>query len=215
MATGGEMTAGTRSHEVQFTLDEMCALADEAHHHGLPITAHAHAAQGVANAVAAGFDMVEHATFMTADSAHADDEVLDAIIRAGVVVSVTGGSVPGMARPPRIAALLPAMLAVFRRLYEAGVTIVCSSDAGIGPPKPHDVLPYSIATMVESVGVPPVAALRSATSVAAEACGVGDRKGRLAPGFDADILAVDGDPLVDVGALRAVTAVFRAGLRVR
>lgn len=53
------------------------------------------------------------------------------------------------------------------------------------------------------------------TSVAAQACRIGERKGRLAPGFDADMPAVHGDPLADVTALRAVTAVFRAGYRVR
>jgi imidazolonepropionase-like amidohydrolase len=58
-------------------------------------------------------------------------------------------------------------------------------------------------------------ALRAVTSVAADACGVGDRKGRIAPGYDADLLAVDGDPLTDPSAVRAVVAVFRAGHRVR
>jgi cytosine/adenosine deaminase-related metal-dependent hydrolase len=56
--------------------------------------------------------------------------------------------------------------------------------------------------------------LAAATSVAARACGVGSRKGRLAPGFDADILAVAGDPTTDVRALLEVRAVFRAGRRV-
>jgi imidazolonepropionase-like amidohydrolase len=57
--------------------------------------------------------------------------------------------------------------------------------------------------------------VRAATSRAADLCGVGDRTGRLAPGYDADILAVHGDPLADVAALRSVAAVFRAGHQVR
>jgi imidazolonepropionase-like amidohydrolase len=57
--------------------------------------------------------------------------------------------------------------------------------------------------------------LRAVTSVAADACRVGDRKGRIAPGYDADLLAVDGDPLTDANAVREVVAVFRAGHRVR
>ncbi len=52
------------------------------------------------------------------------------------------------------------------------------------------------------------------TSVAAEACGLGERKGRIAPGFDADLLAVHGNPLTDIAALRNVAAVYRAGRRV-
>jgi len=60
---------------------------------------------------------------------------------------------------------------------------------------------------------PPVEALRSVTSLAAQACGLGDRKGRIAPGYDADLLAVAGDPLTDLTTLTAVRAVFRAGSR--
>ena len=58
-------------------------------------------------------------------------------------------------------------------------------------------------------------ALRAVTSAAADACGVGDRKGRIAPGYDADLLAVAGDPLTDPTAVREVVAVFRAGQRIR
>jgi imidazolonepropionase-like amidohydrolase len=215
MATGGELTPGSHSHEIQYDLAEMRAAADEAHRHGLPITAHAHAADGIANALAAGFDTIEHASFLVADGVRADGAVLDALARAGVVVSATLGLLPGSELPPRIAALLHYLIDVMRRARAAGVTIVCSSDAGIRPPKPHDVLPYGIATMIEMTGCPAVDALRAATSLAADACRVGDRKGRLAPGYDADILAVAGDPLRDIAALRDVTAVFRAGTRVR
>jgi imidazolonepropionase-like amidohydrolase len=215
MATGGELTPGTRSHQTQFGLAEMRAAADEARRHGLPITAHAHGAAGIANAIEAGFDMVEHGTFITADGAAADDDVIAALVRSGVVVSATLGRLPGSTPPPRIQALIPQVTQVFRRLYAAGVTIVCSSDAGVGPPKPHDVLPYAVAEMAASGDVPPVVALRAATSAAARALGLGDRKGRVAPGYDADLLAVSGDPLTDVTTLTRVAAVFRAGIRVR
>jgi imidazolonepropionase-like amidohydrolase len=215
MATGGELTPGTRPHEAQYGLDELRAAVEEAHRHGLPITAHAHGAPGIANAVAAGFDMIEHCSFLTADGAEPDHEVIDAIARAGVVVSATLGTLPGFTPPPRIAAIVPKLIEGLRAVRAAGVTMVCSSDAGIGPPKPHGVLPYGVAGMVRMGEVPNVEALRAATSLAADACRVGDRKGRIAPGFDADLLAVDGDPLTDIDALTNVTAVFRAGERVR
>ncbi|PWU54078.1 hypothetical protein DLJ46_00170 [Micromonospora globispora] len=141
-------------------------------------------------------------------------DVIDAIARDGIAVSATLGFVPGFAPPPRIAARVDGFVANLRRMRDAGVKVVCSSDGGIGPPKPHDVLPYGAAILVEC-GFPPIAALRAVTSLAAQVCRIGERKGRLAPGFDADLLAVEGDPLVDVTALRAVTAVFRAGHRVR
>lgn len=214
MATGGELTPGTHPHLSQYGLDELRAAVEEAHRHGLPITAHAHAGAGIANAVAAGVDMIEHCSFVEADGVRADQEIIDAIARSGVVVGATVGVLPGFTPPPRIAAIVKDFAKLFRQVRESGATIVCSSDAGIGPPKPHDVLPYSVATMIEMDVASADEALRMVTSVAADACRVGDRKGRIAPGFDADLLAVDGDPLTDVGALRQVTAVFRAGQQV-
>jgi imidazolonepropionase-like amidohydrolase len=181
----------------------------------LPATAHAHATAAIANAVAAGFDMIEHCTFATEHGIHADPDVIDAIARAGTVISALVGMLPGIAPPPRVAAALPQIDAVIRQLREAGIPVVCGTDAGVGPPKPHSVLPYGVAKLAGIGGYSRIEALRAATSVAAQACGVGSRKGRIAPGFDADLLAVDGDPLTDLAALRAVKAVFCTGQQVR
>ena len=65
-----------------------------------------------------------------------------------------------------------------------------------------------------AIGVRPLAALRLATSTAAAVCGLATSKGRLAPGYDADILAVDGDPLADLSALHRIRAVFLRGERI-
>ena len=215
MASGGGLTPGTPLHQAQYRLSELRAAVQEAHRHGLPATAHAHAVPAIADAVAAGFDMIEHCTFVTADGIHADPDVIDAIARAGTVVSVLAGLLPGIAPPPRVAAVLPQLDAVIRQLCEAGIPVVCGTDAGIGPEKPHHVLPYGVAGLAGIGGYSHLEALRAATSAAARACGVGSRKGRIAPGFDADLLAVDGDPLTDLAALRAVKAVFRSGQQVR
>jgi imidazolonepropionase-like amidohydrolase len=64
-----------------------------------------------------------------------------------------------------------------------------------------------------SGGITPTDALITATSAAAAACGVADRKGRVAPGFDADLVVVDGDPSTDITALRRVRAVYARGRR--
>jgi imidazolonepropionase-like amidohydrolase len=213
MATGGELTPGTHLHEAQYGLDEMRAAADEAHRHGLPIAAHAHGVAGIANAVAAGFDTIEHCSFATAEGAEPEPDLISAIAEAGVIVSATVGFLPGSAVTPQEAARLPGIVSAFRQMRAAGVRIACGSDAGIAPASPHGVLPHG-ATVLAQDGFPPVEALWAMTSIAAEACQLAQRKGRIAPGFDADLLAVDGDPLTDVAALRAVRAVFRAGHRV-
>jgi len=215
MATGGELTAGTRPQLAQFGLAAMRAAVDEAHQAGLPITAHAHGAPGILNAALAGFDSVEHCSFMTADGAEADEAVIQALLTGGVTVSATLGHVPGFPLRPRIAALIPQLSAVFHRIREAGVPVVCSSDAGIAPPKPHDCLPHGLGEMVNLLGYTPADALRSMTSQAADLCRVGDRVGRIRPGYEADLLAVGGNPLADVGAVHDVVGVWRAGVRVR
>jgi imidazolonepropionase-like amidohydrolase len=217
MATGGELTPGSASHAPQFTAAELRAAVEEAHQHDLPTTAHAHGVTGIAHAVTAGVDMIEHGSFMTPDGVHADPAVIRAIADAGIPLGATMArkAAPGITPPPNIATMLPLIFAAMREVRAAGIPLVCSSDAGIGPLKPFDALPHGPAMMTDLIGVTPVESLRAVTSLAAQACRLGHRKGRIAPGFDADLLAVTGDPLTDPSALSKVNAVFRAGVRVR
>lgn len=154
--------------------------------------------------------------------------MVDQLAARRVVVSVTAAQTQPPGQPPpgmkpgsdlgrrfeQLAKQLEAMVAGVLRLRAAGVPLTISSDAGIGPHKPHDVLPWGPG-LARGVGFSGAEALRMVTSVAADACRVGDRKGRIAPGYDADLLAVAGDPLTDANAVREVVAVYRAGHRVR
>ena len=85
----------------------------------------------------------------------------------------------------------------------------------VTPGKPHDVMPYALRALVEQIGMTPRQALRAATTIAASAIGLGESKGRIAAGADADVLAVRGDPVADIGAITNVQAVYRAGLKAR
>jgi imidazolonepropionase-like amidohydrolase len=125
-----------------------------------------------------------------------------------VYVSTTTARLPGG---------LPAHLVQtrenFARMHRAGVRLVCSSDAGVHPQKPHDCLPHGVIYFGARLGFTSAQALASVTSLAAQACAVGDRKGRIAPGYDADLLAVAGNPAADLPAILHPTAIYRAGHR--
>jgi imidazolonepropionase-like amidohydrolase len=223
MTSGGFATAGTQVMLCQFTLEELRVVVEAAHAAGLPVTAHAHGLPAVHMAMAAGADGIEHCSFLTDTGVSQSEQDLALLAEAGTAVCPT----PGMAgRPtptPNAAALLDKLGMTFEqvtemrkrqvaRMHAAGVRVVSGSDGGIAAAKPHGLLPVSVASLVQG-GVSTVAALASATALAADACGLGDRKGRLRAGYDADLLVVDGDPVADIGALGRPTAVFAAGRR--
>ena len=217
MASGGVFTPGTDTAGTQFTDEELVAAVDEAHAHGLPVTAHAHAHAAVWQSLRAGVDGIEHCTSVTRSGAHIDDELATALAAAGVAVCPTLGSDPAVVVPPEMlamaerAGLTQAILQDgVARLFKAGARIVAGSDAGIGPAKPHGLLPRTLQEYVDS-GLAAVDALAAATARAAVACGVADRKGWIRPGFDADLLIVQGDPVADISALRKPIGVYLAG----
>jgi imidazolonepropionase-like amidohydrolase len=215
MASGGTLTPGTYQHLCQFTPEVLRAAVDEAHRHGLQVTVHAHAVAAIADAVAAGADGLEHVSFWTEDSVASPAELIQLIADRRTVVGLTVGlvPVPGLEPPPVVRARLPLIVANMRRLYEAGALMVAGSDAGIAPIKPHDVVRRA-PDQLREIGIGQAEALTMLTSVAAEVIGLGHRKGRIAPGFDADILAVDGDPIADPAALHRIRAVYARGAAV-
>ena len=220
MASGGVMTLGTDLLTPQFTAGELQLVVDEAHRLGLPVTAHAHALRAVEQAVAAGVDGIEHCTCFTASGLRAPPELAERIAAAQIPVCPTLGRRPDVPIPPQIQAALERtgstwemVLVQAGRLRRAGVRLISGDDAGINPAKPHGILPISVANLVE-VGMAPAAALASATGDAADACRLAGRTGRLRPGLAADLLIVDGNPLVDIGALHAVRTVVARGREV-
>jgi len=218
MATGGEMTpAGKRPHESQYRLEQLQAIADAAHTAGLPVAAHAHGAAGARDAVSAGFDSLEHAGFWTETGAELADSVLDELRDNGtfVVMTPAGRGLPDPSQlPPGIAARYDDLRAVMAKLWRAGVRLAYASDAGIVPTKDHGVLAHSLPRAMQLA--PSVdAALRAMTTDAAAVCNLGDRKGRLARGFDADLLAVSGNPQQAPAALADTHTVIRAGQVIR
>ncbi|WP_351232329.1 amidohydrolase family protein [Streptomyces sp. NPDC002133] len=217
MASGGNMTPDSLPpHASQYGPEDLRAVVDEAHRLGLPVAAHAHGVQAIRDAVEAGVDSLEHVTFLTADGIASETaDLIDAIVRTGTFVSLTLGLDPSKAlQPPKgMAAHVNAILDTYSNLHKHGANVVIGSDAGIGPWKPHNVLPHGVADLAR-LGVAPLDALISMTSLAARLCRVEGRKGRITAGADADILVVNGDVEHDPAAVLDVQAVFRAGIRV-
>ncbi len=213
MASGGIMTPGTREDRAQFSAGELRAAVEVAHRRGLPVTAHAHGTQAIAYAAAAGVDGMEHVSFWSADGVDTPPEsLLRQIADKGIVVGATAGFAPaeGAELDPATARRMPHIIANMVRLHQAGALVVAGTDAGVSPLKPHDVLRYAVAEF-GWIGIGSAQALQAVTSVAARVCGLAHRKGRLAPGYDADILAADGNPLADPGAIHHIRAVYAAG----
>jgi imidazolonepropionase-like amidohydrolase len=213
MATGGRITPGSAPHESQYDAPTLARAVQAARKQSLPITAHAHGWAGIRDALAAGVTGIEHCTFLTADDVACDWTVVEAIARSGVAVSAPEASWHGSATLPA-RDLLERVWANLVAMHRAGVRLSISSDSGISPAKPHGVLPRGAVLLVDR-GLPNHDALVAITAAPAGACGLAHRKGRIARGFDADLLVVDGDPIADIAALLRPVAVFRAGRAVR
>ncbi|MET8678321.1 amidohydrolase family protein [Streptomyces sp. NPDC004647] len=209
MATGGMSTTGSDPGGSQYDLAELRAVTEAAHQLGLPVSAHAHAAAGIADAVTAGVDGIEHCTFMTPTGVRLDPRTVDAIAAAGTFIGCTVVK-PRDGMPGEVLRTIEPYWENHAHMQRRGVRVICCTDAGINPHKPHDVLPSDLVYFAAQVATN-TEALTSVTSLAAEACGLRHRKGRIAPGYDADLLAVTGNPLHDIGAVRQVRAVYRAG----
>jgi len=193
-----------------FTEEEMAAAVDEARSAGLPVAAHAYTDEGIRRAVMAGVRTIEHGTY-------ASDATLALMKRKGVVLCPTlaageaiaryGGWKPGTPEPPR----LQEEREFFARALKSGVTIGNGSDVGVFTHGENAREPE----LMVAYGMKPADALRAATSTAAAVLGKEKELGRIEAGYLADLVAVDGDPLVDVSALARPVVVVKDGAVVK
>jgi imidazolonepropionase-like amidohydrolase len=191
-----------------FTLDEIKAIVDETHRQRHRVASHAVALYGVHNSVEAGVDSIEHGDYIA-------DEDLRTMVQKGIyyVPTIFVGEYVAEGRAKAGAPVWLAMLAIhastFRRALKAGVKIAFGTDIGgfdwhINPAR-------EFALMVK-YGMTPEQALRSATVVGAELLGWGDRLGTVETGKFADVVAVQGNPLADIGRLEQVRFVMKGGV---
>jgi len=214
MVTGGAMTPSYPLWQSQFSLEEVRLVIDEAHSHGLPVAAHCHGVAGIEMAIEACVDSIEHCSFFNeALEVAPPPGLLERLAESGTALSATlGNNRPRRNLPPHWEVAVPRIRDAIAGVHAAGGVVVIGTDAGITRIKPHDVLPYGFADLVGYIGMSTREALTAITSAAADVCRA-TGKGRLRPGQDADIVAVEGDPDIDPEAMTRITDVWKAGVR--
>ena len=215
IVTGAVLTRGTHPDVIELDEATVRAAVEEAAAHGVFVAAHAHGTEGIKVAIRAGVRSIEHGSLI-------DDEGIAMLADTGTywVADIYDGdwieevgtrdSWPAETLEKN-RQTTDAQREGFRKAVAAGVRLAYGTDSGVYP---HGLnarqLPYLV-----RYGMTSAEALRSATVVAAELMGWGDRVGRLAPGFAADLVAVAGDPLADVGVLTDVPIVMKGGIVVK
>ncbi|HUO47105.1 MAG TPA: amidohydrolase family protein [Acidimicrobiia bacterium] len=211
IATGAVLTSGTNPSAPEFTEAELRAAVEEAGAAGTFVAAHAHGAEGVKRAVRAGVRSIEHGSLL-------DDEAIELMAAKGVylVADLYDGDWileegPGMGFSEEVLhkteATTEAQRIGFEKAVAAGVPIAFGTDAGVFP---HGVNARQFSYYVR-YGLTPIQAVQSATRWAAEMMGWEGKIGSIAPGLLADLVAVRGDPTVDVSLLEDIDFVMKGG----
>jgi imidazolonepropionase-like amidohydrolase len=215
MATGGIATQGSSPAAAQYSAAQLERVVAAARERGRPVAAHAHGTEGIRNAALAGVDSVEHCSFIGAEGGFGSDpaqDVIERLAEVGTCVSATVNAGwdrfldQGGAARPTYTRMRQALL----RLRDAGVPLIASTDAGIPRVRHHD-LPRALPVFARFAGMSGAQVLRSATSVAADALGLGSVCGRLGAGLSADLLVLRHDATRDLGALERPLAVVARG----
>lgn len=211
-ATGGVLSYAKSGDAPQFTVEEIKAIVDTAKDYGYRVAAHAHGTEGMKRAVLGGVTSIEHGTYMT-------PEVMSLMKQKGTWYVPTiyagrfvadkariDGYFPDIVRPKaiRIGSIIQKTAG---DAYRAGVKIGFGTDMGVGP---HGDNAREFLYMVEA-GMPAAFALQAATINAAEVLGVDDQ-GVIEPGKRADIIALPGDPVADIGNVMKVDFVMKDGV---
>lgn len=210
-ATGGVLSKGTKVGAPELSLDEMTAIVTEAHRRGVTVAAHAHGTEGIFDAIKAGVDSVEHASFI-------DDKGIKLAKEKGTYLSMdiyvteyilgqgeaVGISPENLAKERSVGGL---QRENFRKAVKAGVNIILGTDAGVYP---HGENLKQLSRMV-TFGMTPMQAIQAGSINGATLLGQQQNIGSLSIGSYADIIAVKGDPIKDISILENVSFVMKGG----
>jgi imidazolonepropionase-like amidohydrolase len=211
-ATGGVLSNTAAGVDQQFTDDELRAIVTAAHMMGRRVTAHAHGTNGINAALRAGVDSIEHGSYLDAESVrlfHQGDRYLVPTLEAGwwVTQLAEQGGTLTETQAAKAREVGPALIAMARRARAGHVRIAFGTDTGVSP---HGMNAKEFQLLVQA-GFTPLESIQFATVAAADHLQLNGLAGRIAPGYSADIIAVDGDPLADVATLMDVKFVMARG----
>jgi imidazolonepropionase-like amidohydrolase len=212
IASGAVLAFGGVPGDPEMTPDEIAAVVEVARRHGLKVSAHAHGARSIREAIVAGADTIEHASLIDAPAielARQHSVALSMDVYNGDYID-TAGREQGWPEEflRKNVETTEAQRQGFAQAHAAGVPIVYGTDAAVYP---HGLNARQFRIMVQR-GMTPMEAIQSATSVAARYLGWSDRVGAIEPGRYGDLIAVGCDPLADIGCLERVDAVVKGGL---
>jgi imidazolonepropionase-like amidohydrolase len=213
MPSGGVLDQSASGDNSQLTLEEIKAVVATAHDYGFTVAAHAHGAESIRRAVLGGVDSIEHGTYM-------DDQDMKLMKEHGTwyVPTIIAGdyvahkaAIPGY-YPPQVAAkaaaIGPLIIGTAGRAYKAGVKIAFGTDAGVYP---HGENAHEFELMVQA-GMPPLFAIQAATVHASQLLKHDKDFGSVTAGKFADVVAVSGNPLDNIGLLKQVSFVMKEGV---
>ena len=215
IASGAVFSTGTEPGAPEMHQDDIQAVVAVAKQHDVKVTAHVHSDQSGRDAILAGVNSLEHASLLS-------DETIALAVENNVALSMdvyngtytnTVGRELGYPEVfiQRNYDTTEAQRVVFEKAVAAGATLLYGTDAGV---LPHDMGGWQFEIMVER-GMTPMQAIKSATSVAARHMGLAEEVGALQEGFAADIIAVRGNPILDLTRLRHVSVVLKDGVVIR
>jgi imidazolonepropionase-like amidohydrolase len=210
LATERAGLADTDPRKQALTEEELRAAVQEAG--GVPVQAHAHGDEGARAAVRAGVRSIEHGTYLSGETlALMKEKGVYFVPTLTTVVDLVeaGGDYDIPVLRNRGRHMLPRLRRAVREAHQAGVKIVTGADTGYGPNSLTRVS-HEVAAFVET-GMPAAQALRAATVVAAEMLRLEGKTGAVEAGLEADLIAVEGNPLADPGALQDVLLVVSNG----
>lgn len=212
IASGAVLAFGGIPGAPEMTRGEIAAVVEVGHAAGIKVTAHAHGAESIKDAILAGVDSIEHASL-------ADDEAIALAAKYGVAFSMdvyNGDYIATVGRAQgwpeeflrKNDETVDEQREVFKKAYRAGVPIIYGTDAAVYP-HGDNAKQFGIMT---GLGMAPMDAVRAATSLAAEHIGWSADVGALVPGRYGDLVAVRDDPLEDISRLEDVAVVIKGGL---